>query len=84
MMTLANGVRVWFDGPEAPTHWKCPHDKCLIQLQYVARHLDRFHSDCWSCRAEELLCRALLDIASIPAGRWHGRLAGEPPVPGGA
>lgn len=80
----STGATVWFDGDDPPKFWRCPHDRALLDLENVAKHVERFHHDCMSCNAEVLLCRAMIDIANIKPAEWHGRLGGVPPVQRGA
>lgn len=66
-----DGTRIWFDGDEPPSHWRCPHDRALVTLNRVEQHVARFHRECLSCNAESTLCRGLLDIGSIRPEDWH-------------
>jgi hypothetical protein len=45
-----------------PWRWTCPH--CFggpMRLESADRHLRRKHADCWSCRLERLMIRAMIE-----------------------
>jgi uncharacterized protein (DUF983 family) len=44
----------------APLRWRCPH--CgggYMSLASAEKHLTRRHSDCWSCKMERHMVRAI-------------------------
>lgn len=44
-----------------PLQWTCPHcRRQRVDLDAAVRHLTNHHIWCLSCRAERLLCEALL------------------------
>jgi len=42
--------------------WTCPHHKGgPMTLRSAERHLQRRHYDCWSCRVERTMVRAMIE-----------------------
>lgn len=57
---------------EKTLRWTCPHHKQgTMSLRSGIEHLRRKHYDCWSCRLEGLMLKAMCE------GRGSLRFAGE-------
>lgn len=48
-----------------PLGLNCTHCRIWHALEPAIAHIEQLHGDCMSCRAEQLLCRALLEDEQI-------------------